>query len=250
MQVEILNVMGDDLEVANAARVSFAKEAKMFSDNDEGLLRYLARGMTDSQFNGLIAAVMASDDQKEVARLLWEFRRTPDHWSPFTHVVAKFRVTAPLAIARQLWKSHIGCATQDESVGWNEVSRRYIDSHPQVYVPDTWRKRAANVKQGSSDEVVDLTGLGSAYSPEYAMERSVLAYERLIEEGVCAEQARFVLPTATETTWMWTGSLAFFARVYNLRVDNHAQREAAEIAKLIGEAIEPHFPVSWKVLTK
>ena len=136
--------------------------------------------------------------------------------------------------------------SQDESVGWNEVSRRYVDSEPEFYVPDVWRKRADNVKQGSSDEAHNgVSALAVAEMYELIGD----AYREMISEGVCPEQARMVLPQSMYVEWIWTGSLHAWARIYNQRIDNHAQRETQEIAKLIGEAVAPHFPVSWKVLT-
>ena len=112
MKVELLDLMGDDNAVVDAARVSMHKGADNFTPDQNGkLIRYLAEH---------------------------------DHWSPFTHCYVKFRIKAPLFVARQLWKSHIGLASQDESVGWNEVSRRYVDSEPEFYVPEVWRKRADN----------------------------------------------------------------------------------------------------------
>ena len=123
MKVELLDLMGDDNAVVDAARVSMHKGADNFTpEQNERLISYLA-------YN--------------------------DHWSPFTHAMVKFRIKVPLFVARQLWKSHIGLACQDESVGWNEVSRRYVDDELEFYIPDAWRKRADNVKQGSSDEIVD-----------------------------------------------------------------------------------------------
>jgi thymidylate synthase (FAD) len=116
-------------------------------------------------------------------------------------------------------------------------------------MPNAWRERADNVKQGSSDEVHESSD-GFMEIVQKHFERSVLIYEEMIQNGVAPEMARMVLPQSMFVEWIWTGSLHAWARIYNQRIDNHAQRETQQIAKLIGEAIEPLFPVSWKVLTK
>lgn len=218
MKVQYINHMGSDLEVANDARVSFDKISELETDgslkvSDERIIRFLAR---------------------------------ENHWSPFSHSMAKFRVAAPFGIARQLWKSHIGLANQDESVAWNEVSRRYVDKTPEAYVP-VFRKRSADKKQGSSDELVNDVVVDTAYRAQ--VEDAILTYEMMIERGVSPEQARFVLPVGTMTEWIWTGSLHAFARICNQRLAPDAQGEARDIAALISTEMARLFPVSWKVLT-
>lgn len=205
IKVELLNSMGDDLAVVNAARVSFSKEHEKLEAGDLGLLRYLA---------------------------------DHEHWSPFSHCIAKFRIKAPIFVARQLAKHQVGFA-------WNEVSRRYVDDEPEFYMPNEWRKRAENVKQGSSDEVATIpTFIVRIY---YRM--SLWLYKLLLWLNVCPEQARMILPQSMMTEWVWTGSLYGWARVYNLRTDEHAQRECQEVALQIGEHMAELFPHSWKVLT-
>ena len=120
MDVELIDKMGSDLSVVNAARVSFAKIKDKFEDKDEKLIKYLA---------------------------------VHGHWSPFAHASLSFRIKAPVFVARQLVKHQVG-------LSWNEVSRRYVDDKPYFYVPFMWRKRPdKNIKQGSSDEEVpyDIT---------------------------------------------------------------------------------------------
>lgn len=212
MQVDLIDHMGSDLTVVNAARVSFDKASSYREDafgwhlelRDEKLLQYLAKH---------------------------------NHWTPFAHCAATFRVKAPLFVARQLGKHQVGLV-------WNEVSRRYVDSDPEFYVPDGWRKRAENVKQGSSD--TEVYHDSSVYN--VAVRTAVNAYDRLLDDGVCPEQARMVLPQSMYTEWYWTGSLAAFARVCNLRLDPHTQRETQEIAKMLGKHMERLFPKSWAVL--
>jgi thymidylate synthase (FAD) len=75
-------------------------------------------------------------------------------------------------------------------------------------------------------------------------------YEKAIDDGICPEQARFMLPQGCEVNWVWTGSLFAFANFYNQRSDSHAQKEIQELAEQVGEIIEPLFPVAWPALTR
>ncbi|CAB4150145.1 THY1 Predicted alternative thymidylate synthase [uncultured Caudovirales phage] len=205
MSVEFLDHMGSDLTVVNAARVSFAKEHDEFDHTtDRGLIKYLAKH---------------------------------NHWSPFAHCSASFRVKAPIFVARQLVKHTVGFS-------WNEVSRRYVNDEPEFYIPEVWRKAAANVKQGSSDEAADI-------SPQFAERASgdaLATYNILLMEGVCAEQARMVLPQNTMTEWIWSGTLYAWARMCSLRLDSHTQKETREIAQLVSDTMVEVFPTSWEFL--
>lgn len=325
--VDCIDAMGSDISVVNAARVSFAKEVKEMSDKDVSLIRYLAKNK---------------------------------HRSPFNHCFLSFRVKAPIFVARQLVKH--------EYLPFNEVSRRYVDSEPELYTPDRWRLAAENVKQGSSDKAMEInkafkhlehtnknakrnpctakfsnwkgrakreekeftvtiddipwvdicpilgipldytlcTGEGikkssptldridntKGYIPGNVMVISSLAntmkscaspeelilfsksmllqyageftsstnsvesfhneikdlYKRLISAGMCAEQARMVLPLNTMTEWIWSGSLGAFMKMVNLRDHDHAQYETRLVAKLVGEHIASEFPESYKAL--
>lgn len=189
---------------------------------------------------------MMSDIVERLIRYLAEHQ----HWSPFAHQTVKLRVRAPIIVARQLAKHTVGFS-------WNEESRRYIDSEPEFYLPDYWRKRADDVKQGSSSEQVYLSPLlemetehGCVHTPHELYQAAKDCYEALLKIGVCPEQARLVLPQGMFTEWVWTSSLYGWSRMYNLRTDSHTQLETQHIAFLCGEAIEPLFPVSWKALTK
>lgn len=217
MKVELaLKPMGDDLAVVNAARVSFSKTKTELDEADKRLIQYLA---------------------------------THNHESPFAHTALSMTVEAPLFVARQLWKSHVGAASGDVGVyAWNETSRRYVDDEPTVYTPDQWRIRANNIKQGSGGplHVADAYLADSAY--EIATRVAMKAYESLLEHGVAPEQARMVLPQSMNTAWRWTGSILFFARVCRLRLDGHAQQETQEIARQISAICNETFPVSWKAL--
>lgn len=257
---------GDDLMVVNAARVSFDKESqweesghkvddvyqwkKKLSDRDAMLIQFLARGMTTKDFDEFIRDVDFHFDigrTDEAIELLWQWRRNPTHWAPFAHPHATFRIKAPIFVARQLAKHQIGMT-------WSEVSRRYVDDEPEFYTPKVWRKRAENVKQGSSDEPAsNVQWLFVTW--EEAYEKHILdaetIYGAMIAGGVCPEQARMVLPQSSMTEWIWTGSLYAWANVYNQRKPGgHAQRETQEIARQIGDQMAKYFPVSWEALTQ
>ncbi|MCA6480117.1 MAG: FAD-dependent thymidylate synthase [Chitinophagaceae bacterium] len=206
-EVTYLDHMGSDLSVVNAARVSFNKTSIALSDKDEKLIGYLARH---------------------------------NHWTPFAHTSVSLRVKAPIFVARQLVKHCVGGV-------WNEVSRRYVDDEPEFYFPKVWRKKAENVKQGSSEEAFEFN-LEQWSAIDQAFVRLNFEYKNLISKGVCAEQARMLLPQNTMTEWIWTGSLAFFARVCKLRLDAHTQKETRDVAEQIEAIVSKLFPVSYKAL--
>lgn len=229
-KVELLDVMGEDLTVVNAARVSFHKESGLewfgtTYEDAEGDLGYV-----EGYFG------LSEKDCRLIAHLA-----THGHWSPFSHPQLSFRISAPIFVARQLGKHQVGLA-------WNEVSRRYVDDEPVMFLPDYWRAKAPNVKQGSSDDTVALDPNSTSLWPLEAMEAAVDTYNSLLFQGVCPEQARMVLPQAMMTEWIWTGSLYAFARVCNLRIDPHAQLECRMVAEDIAQALQDNFPVSWDAL--
>lgn len=211
MKVTLIDYMGSDLTVVNAARVSFNKESqrvengnhKDLSPEDKRLIKYLAKH---------------------------------SHWSPFSHCFLQFRIEAPLFVARQLVKHQVGLA-------WNEVSRRYVDYPPKFYLPDEWRTKADNVKQGSSNDTIHFDT--SAF-----METAYAEYERALDAGIAPEMARMLLPQNMYTEWYWSGSLYAFSRVVNQRLDKTAQLETQYIADLISqECARYDFKYSWKELT-
>lgn len=218
MQVDYIDHMGTDDRVVDAARVSFNKIAANYLPEDNiKLLRYLARH---------------------------------NHWSPFAHPQITMRETVPIFVARQRFK-HV------QGFIYNEVSRRYVDDEPQFYVPDVWRGKPVNAKQGSDGELFKehetllwkMSDTPQYVSYQQLMETCRAVYQNMIEAGVAPEQARMVLPQSMYTSYYTTGSLAAWARAYKQRTDPHAQKEIQDLAVQWGEVIEPLFPESWKVLT-
>lgn len=209
MQVTYLGHYGDDLTVVNAARVSFGKRVQEFRpDKDARLLAFLARHK---------------------------------HELPFAHPHVSFHFKAPIFVARQLAKHQVGFV-------WSEVSRRYVKDAPEFYWPTIWRRGAADIKQGSTDEAIQLDFFRRK-NLEDAAKWSRVVYNMMLHNGVCAEQARMLLPQNMYTEWHWTGSLLGWARVWGLRVKPDAQRETREVVEQIGPDMERLFPYSWKALT-
>ena len=201
MNIELVDKMGSDTSIVNAARVSFGKSIKEMSDRDEKLIKYLAEH---------------------------------EHWSPFAHASLQFRIKAPIFVARQLVKHQVGLI-------WNEVSRRYVDSKPEFYMPFIWRGRPENKKQGSSDKEIE-------FDISLHMENSKSTYNQMIEEGIAPEMARMVLPQNMMTEWYWSGTLYAFARVCNLRNKEDAQEETRMITQPMEKHMQDHFPISCKYL--
>ena len=231
MKASYISHMGDDLQVVNAARVSFAKTSELVHESEDGDVHYDEPRLSDRD-----------------TRLI-NYLAKHSHWTPFAHTAITVHVKAPLFVARQLGKHQVGLV-------WNEVSRRYVTDGPEFYVPEVWRKAADNVKQGSSAEEIDLWGLEGVdrktlgEQVKYLVNDAQATYRKLLASGVCAEQARMVLPQSMYTEWYWTGNLVSFANMYKLRTDSHTQKETQEVARQIGDLISPLFPVSWTALTQ
>ena len=152
-----------------------------------------------------------------------------------------FREEVPIFVARQRFKHTIGFS-------YNEESRRYIDSDPTFYHPDVWRKKAENVKQGSSEEGIASQGLTKEKYDQFLLKAKEM-YDYLLKSDVAPEQARMCLPQSMYTSYYVTGSLSAFARAYKLRIDNHAQKEIQDLAKMWDSICSSIYPISWKELT-
>ena len=219
IEVTYIDHMGSDLTVANAARVSFGKKSELDTSD-----------------------VWGPPTLKEKDAKLINYLAEHDHISPFGHCFASFHVKAPIFVARQLVKHKF--------LRWNEISRRYVDNKPEFYEPDVWRGRSVDKKQGSEGEV-ELRGdsFGVGYEPWWGdgslQETTLYIYKDLIEQGVCPEQARMVLPQSTMTEWYWSGSLDAFSDMCVLRCDSDTQAETREVAQRINSEMELLFPASW-----
>jgi thymidylate synthase (FAD) len=230
-----------DKDVANYARQSFATLADQFSENqNNNLIRFLARGMASGDWEKLLYEFTNCLSMEKAKELAIYCRKIPEHWVPFGHPHISVRMQAPVPIARQAFKHKIGFIESEES-------RRYISTTPTLYIPEAFRSAAASVKQGSAGKHPRSVEWRDSYIAQ--CNDSIALYEEAITDGVCPEQARFILPQGCEVNWLWTGSLYAFANFYNLRSDSHAQFEIQELASQINDIIAPLYPVSWKALT-
>ena len=205
--VNYIDHCGSDLSVVDAARVSFNKVSEFVNGE------------------------LSSADVK-----LINYLAKHKHTSPFNHCFLTVRVKAPIFVARQLVKHKF--------MPYNETSRRYVTDEPEFYLPDIWRGKADNVKQGSSNEPVMLPL--SKYID--TIKESLANYEEALEFGCCAEQARMLLPQNTMTDWVWSGTLGAFCDMLKLRLDSHTQYETRVVAEKISDIVKDWFPISHKAL--
>jgi thymidylate synthase (FAD) len=214
IEVTYIDHMGSDLSVVNAARVSFGKKSEWMPRIHYGE-----------------ELVLKPKDAK-----LIKYLAKHNHKSPFNHTFVTFHVKAPIFVARQLQKH--------EYMPWNEVSRRYVDDEPEFYVPDVWRGRSADKKQGSDGVVEDI-------DPDVAESMVKCAkhdYNYLLAKGVSPEQARMVLPQSMMTEWYWSGTLFAFAKMSGLRLKEDTQAETQLVAQKIALTMSKIYPVSWDSL--
>jgi thymidylate synthase (FAD) len=209
--VECLETFGNDLTVVNAARVSFDKESLEFTEADKKLVTYLAKH---------------------------------DHVSPFFHPQIRFRIKMPIFVAREWYRHTIGLAR-------NEVSRRYVDTPPECWIPfpNEIRERDPRLKQGSkSTPVDDSDRIHSILSNQ--TNAALKTYHDLLDNHVAPELARTILPQSMYTEFIETGSLAAYARLCRLRLNPAAQKEIRDYAEAISVCLAAKFPVSWEALQK
>lgn len=210
--------LGNDLTIANAARVSYDKKAEVLSEKDKRLIDFLAR---------------------------------EGHTSPFRHATLQFEMYAPLMVARQLWKYVVG---SDHAMdAWNESSRRYVTEEEEFYVPasDEWRSKPENSKQGSGEPIGITEGGFWTHELEAYVQKGEGLYGRAIDDGIAPEQARLFLPAyGLYVRWYWTASLQSTAHFINQRLAHDAQKEIQEYAKAVLELAKTQFPYAIEALTR
>lgn len=214
-----LDHMGSDLDVVNAAKVSFDR-------------------FSEWEYDEKLEEVLNGKDVK-----LIQYLAKHGHWTPFAHTAIKFKISAPLPIRTQCFKHKQGFVE-------NEESRRYIKTTPELYIPDEFRN--APLQGGAKQGAHGVHERSETWKRTYELvcRDALRAYEAMIEDGICPEQARFILPQGCVVNWIWTGSLAAYARFYLQRTDPHAQREVAMVAEQIAPKLFELFPVSWDALTR
>ena len=216
--VRLVDTMGTDLTVVNAAKVSYDKASHEMDEKAERLISFLAR---------------------------------EGHTSPFRHIALQFEIYAPLMVARQHWKYIVGSDHTMDS--WNESSRRYVTEEPTFYIPQAneWRSAPENKKQGSSEPV--SAEIGSYYTKQLMriIDEAETQYESAMGDGICAEQARLFLPAyGMYVRYYWTASLQSVSHFLNQRLAHDSQVEIQEYAKAVKELAIEKFPVSLAELLK
>ena len=214
--VKLVDKMGSDLSIVNAARVSYDKESIDFKEKDEKLLNFLIR---------------------------------EKHTSPFRHAAMTFEIYAPLFVARQWWKYAVASSHLDDQNGWNESSRRYITESELFYIPadNQWRSAPENSKQGSGDPVP--LEIGSEFTSELinTVVKGTELYNRALQFGIAPEQARLFLPAyGLYVRWRWTASLQSILTFLEQRLGHDAQVEIQEYAKEIAVIVRQEFPETYK----
>lgn len=216
--VRLIDVMGTDLEVANAARVSYDKRSDNMSEKDDNLINFL-----------------------------WK----EEHTSPFRHCVMSFEIYAPLMVARQHWKYAVASTFVDDQNGWNESSRRYITEEPEFYIPNAyqWRSAALNSKQGSGDPIDSKDGELLMDILDNHVKSSMIYYETAIENGIAPELARLFLPAyGMYVRYRWTTSLHGVMHFLQQRMAHDSQVEIQEYAKAIYKFASSNFNKSISLL--
>jgi thymidylate synthase (FAD) len=249
IKIELIDSSGGDISVVNSARVSFDKHSKyetIVFDTEEECDEWFEKGgkgyydwgyVASERWYGGYPVDVLSDKDKKLVKYLADHK----HLTTFRHNFIQIRCHAPIFLARQLGKHQTGLT-------WSEVSRRYVDSEPEFYVPDEWRGRPdGSIKQGSGD----VHPNSEDFDARYKAHLSIIArtYSHMVSEGgVAPELARIILPQSHITSWWWTGNLLAFAHVYKERISSGAQLEAQHFAKELDKIIRPLFPVAWSAL--
>lgn len=266
MKVEYMVHSGDDLLVVNAARASFGKESSLVDVDAEKLRIYdmIAQTREDSKkakkldtyrrwlYDAEAGAWANGNNDAMVLKYedynLVNFLAREKHLLPFRHPTVTLRCKAPLFVARQLGKHQAG-------MSWSEESRRYITTEPTFYWPDKWRKRADNVKQGSSDEelpfAMDEVGMTLRGEDIFLRDYEYIAvslYQSALSMGMAPEQARMILPQNLEITWVWTGTLLAWSHMIKERTAPTTQRETQEFARMVEQIMNDLYPVSMEAL--
>lgn len=218
--VRLVDTLGDDLSVVNAARVSYDKESTEFEARDEKLINFLIR---------------------------------EGHTSPFRHAALTFEVYAPLFVARQWWKYAVASSHVDDQNGWNESSRRYLTEDEQFYVPlhDEWRSKPENSKQGSGEPVNESLGMVYTNKLINLISQGTQDYHDAMDDGIAPELARLFLPAyGMYVRWRWTTSLQGVMTFLDQRLPHDAQVEIQEYAKAVKSLTTYAFPGIMEVLNK
>ena len=218
--VRLINVFGTELDIVNAARLSYDKSSYSLDDKDIKLINFLVR---------------------------------ENHTSPFRHVHLSLEFNAPLMVARQHWRHIIGASTLEDGTPFSELSRRYVRGVDEFYIPgpDAWRSKPANSKQGSGEALETSVGAKYTVRMQKAVESAIEIYNEALNDGVAPEQARVLLPAyAMYTKYMWTPSLHAALNFINMRSASDSQYEIREFSLAVEKIIEQSFPNTYQAWKK
>lgn len=210
--VRLVDTLGSDLSIVNAARVSYDKESSEFEPRDAKLIEFLIK---------------------------------EGHTSPLRHTALTFEVYAPLFVARQWWKYAVASTHIDDQNGWNESSRRYITEDEQFYVPlhDEWRSKPENSKQGSGEPVNESLGMVYTNKLINLIAQGTQAYHDAMDDNIAPEIARLFLPAyGMYVRWRWTASLQSVMTFLDQRLPHDAQVEIQQYAKAVKTLTLKQFP--------
>jgi thymidylate synthase (FAD) len=216
--VRLVDTLGNDLSVANAARVSYDKESAEFDSKDEKLIKFLLR---------------------------------EGHTSPFRHAALTFEVYAPLFVARQWWKYAVSSTHVDDQNGWNESSRRYITEDEEFYVPSasSWRSKPENSKQGSGEPIHFSLGYHYTNKLNELIDVGTKLYHDAMSDNIAPEIARLFLPAyGMYVRWRWTTSLQGVMTFLDQRLEHDAQKEIQDYAFAVKDLAHQAFPQTFKAL--
>ena len=213
--IEVIDKLGNDLTVANSARVSFGKRKTEYDKTDERLVRYLAKHK---------------------------------HFSPFRHLVVQFHIKAPEFVMRQWYKHVVGVETTSshstKDHAWNEIRGRYVPVE-EYYIPENWRQQSEDNKQASFGSVKEQEEADETYNK--ALQVTKYYYEKLLELGVAKEQARIMLALSQYTEVYWTASFQSIVNFIELRDEPTSQWEIREYAKVLKEQMFDLYPKTMQI---
>ena len=216
--IEVLDHIGDDLTVANSARVSFGKRKNKYDKSDERLVTYLAKHK---------------------------------HFSPFRHLIVQFHIKAPEFVMRQWYKHVVGIETTSsyptKDHAWNEISGRYVPVE-EYYVPSIWRQQSEDNKQASAGEIDAQEKASEKYHS--ALQIINHYYNSLLNLGVAKEQARVLLPLAAYTEIYWTASFQAIMNFIELRDEPTAQWEIRQYAQTLKRIMFDIYPRTVNIWSK
>ena len=210
--IELVDSMGTDLTIVNSARVSFGRHKSELDEKDKKLINYLVKHK---------------------------------HTSTFEHNVITFRMAVPLFVRSQ----HM----RHRTWSYNEISRRYTDVDIKFYEPSLFRTQHKSNRQASNatdliDPLIDPRNISGGNKASYLFRnhhrKSLKLYEKLIENGVCREQARGVLPQNMYTEYYATVNLSNLLKFVNLRIHAGAQWEIQEAARAMLKIAESTWPLA------